>query len=83
MEEDTRTKRSQTEKKRVTRQEPVSNKGPAILESDKDAVIHMLEGTEGYRGDHQEHLRGKGRGIRDAMLLKRNFMKSQGRTRNK
>ena len=42
-------KKSKAEKKQATRQEPVSNKGPAILVSEKDAVIQMLEGTEGHR----------------------------------
>ena len=43
-------KKSKAEKKQVTRQEPVSDKGPAILEREKkDAVIQMLEGTEEYR----------------------------------
>ena len=42
-------KKSKAEKKQVTRQEPVSNEGPAVLESEKDAVIRMMEETEGYR----------------------------------
>ena len=37
------------EKKQVTRQEPVKSESPAILESDKDAVIRMLEENEHYR----------------------------------
>ena len=42
-------KKSKVEKKQVTRQEPVKNEGPAILESDKDAVIWMLPETDEYR----------------------------------
>ena len=42
-------KKSKVEKKQVTRQEPVKNEGPAILESDKDAVVRMLKETEEYR----------------------------------
>ena len=37
------------DKKQVTRQEPLQSEGPAILESDKDAVIRMLEENELYR----------------------------------
>ena len=37
------------EKKQVTRQEPLKSEGPAILESDKDAVIRMLEENEHSR----------------------------------
>ena len=36
-------KKSKVEKKQVTRQEPVRNEGPAFLESEKEAVIRMLE----------------------------------------
>ena len=43
-------KKSKVEKKKqVARQEPVRNEGSAILESDKEAVIQMLEENEGYR----------------------------------
>ena len=42
-------KKSQVEKKQVTRQEPVRNEGPAILESEKEAVIWVWEETEEYR----------------------------------
>ena len=42
-------KKSKVEKKQVMRQEPLKSEGPAILESDKDAVIRMLEETEEYR----------------------------------
>ena len=44
-----RDKKSKVEKKQVTRQEPVRNEGPAILESEKEAVIRMFEETELYR----------------------------------
>ena len=37
------------EKKQVKSQGSVSNEGSAILESDKEAVIRMLEETEEYR----------------------------------
>ena len=42
-------KKSKVEKKQVARQEPVSSEGPVTLESDKEAVIQMLEENEGYR----------------------------------
>ena len=42
-------KKSKVEKKQVLRQEPLKSEGPAILESDKDAVIRMLEENEYYR----------------------------------
>ena len=42
-------KKSKVEKKQVTRQEPVSSEGPVTRESDKEAVIQMLEENEGYR----------------------------------
>ena len=42
-------KKSKCEKKQVTRQEPVRNEGPAILESEKEAVIRVWEETEEYR----------------------------------
>ena len=42
-------KKSKAEKKQVTRQEPVRNEGPAILESEKEAVIRVWEETEEYR----------------------------------
>ena len=42
-------KKSKVEKKQVLRQEPLKSEGPAILESDKDAVIRMLEENELYR----------------------------------
>ena len=42
-------KKSKAEKKPATRQESVSNEGPAILEGEKDAVIRMLEETAEYR----------------------------------
>ena len=42
-------KKSKVEKKQVTGQEPVRNEGPAILESEKEAVIRMLEENEEYR----------------------------------
>ena len=42
-------KKSKVEKKQVMRQEPLKNEGPAILESEKEAVIRMLEETEEYR----------------------------------
>ena len=41
--------KSKVEKKQVMRQEPLKSEGPAILESDKDAVIRMLEENEHYR----------------------------------
>ena len=37
------------EKKQGMKQEPLKNEGPAILESEKEAVIRMLEETEEYR----------------------------------
>ena len=42
-------KKSKVEKKQGMKQEPLKNEGPAILESEKEAVIRMLEGTEEYR----------------------------------
>ena len=42
-------KKSKVEKKQVTRQEPLKNGCPAILESEKEAVIRMLEETDEYR----------------------------------
>ena len=42
-------KKSKVEKKQVTRQEPLKSEGPAILESDKDAVIRMSEENEDHR----------------------------------
>ena len=42
-------KKSKVEKKQVMKQEPLKNEGPAILESEKEAVIRMLEETEEYR----------------------------------
>ena len=42
-------KKSKVEKKQFMRQEPLKNEGPAILESEKEAVIRMLEETEEYR----------------------------------
>ena len=42
-------KKSKVEKKQVMRQELLKNEGPAILESEKEAVIRMLEETEEYR----------------------------------
>ena len=42
-------KKSKVEKKQGMKQEPLKNEGPAILESEKEAVIRMLEETEEYR----------------------------------
>ena len=42
-------KKSKVEKKQGMKQEPLKNEGPAILESEKEAVIQMLEETEEYR----------------------------------
>ena len=42
-------KKSKVEKKQGMKQEPLKNGGPAILESEKEAVIRMLEETEEYR----------------------------------
>ena len=42
-------KKSKVEKKQVTRQETLKSEGPAILESEKEVVIRMLEETEEYR----------------------------------
>ena len=42
-------KKSKVEKKQVMKQEPLKSEGPAILESEKEAVIRMLEETEEYR----------------------------------
>ena len=42
-------KKSKVEKKQVMKQEPLKSKGRAILESEKEAVIRMLEETEEYR----------------------------------
>ena len=44
-----RDKKSKVENTQVTRQEPVRNGSPAILESEKEAVIQMLEETEEKR----------------------------------
>ena len=65
------------EKKRVTRQEPVSNKGPAIPESEKDAVIQMLEGTEGYRDIIRSISEARDEGY-GTNALKVNFMNTPG-----
>ena len=42
-------KKSKVEKKQGMKQEPLKNEGPAILESEKEAVIRMLEENEYYR----------------------------------
>ena len=42
-------KKSKVEKKQGMKQEPLKNEGPAILESENEAVIRMLEETEEYR----------------------------------
>ena len=42
-------KKSKVKKEQVTRQEPVRSGGPAILESEKEAVIRVWEETEEYR----------------------------------
>ena len=42
-------KKSKAEKKQVTGQESVSDKGLAILESEKDKVIQQVEESEEYR----------------------------------
>ena len=42
-------KKNKVEKKQGMKQEPLKNEGPAILESEKEAVIRMLEETEEYR----------------------------------
>ena len=42
-------KKSKVEKKQGMKQEPLKNEGRAILESEKEAVIRMLEETEEYR----------------------------------
>ena len=42
-------KKSKVEKKQGMKQEPLKNEGPAILESEKETVIQMLEETEEYR----------------------------------
>ena len=42
-------KKSEVEKKQGMKQESLKNEGPAILESEKEAVIRMLEETEEYR----------------------------------
>ena len=42
-------KKSKVEKKQGMKQEPLKNEGPAILESEKEAVIQMLEESEEYR----------------------------------
>ena len=42
-------KKSKVEKKQGMKQEPQKNDGPAILESEKEAVIQMLEDNEEYR----------------------------------
>ena len=46
---DSKDKKSKAEKKQVTSQKSVSNEGPAILESEKEAIIQMWEGNEGSR----------------------------------
>ena len=40
--------KDEVEKTQVTRQEPVRSEGPAILDSEREAVIRMLEETEEY-----------------------------------
>ena len=45
-------KKSKVEKKQVTRQEPVKSEGPAILESEREVVIRMLEESEENRGQY-------------------------------
>ena len=42
-------KKSKVKKKQVTREGPVRNEGPVVLESNKEAVIRILEENEGYR----------------------------------
>ena len=42
-------KRTKAEKKQVTGQESVSDKGPAILEIEKDKEIQQIEEDERYR----------------------------------
>ena len=42
-------KKSKAEKRQVTSQKAVSNEGPAILESKKEAIIRMWEENEGNR----------------------------------
>ena len=42
-------KKSKVEKRQVMKQEPLKSEGPAILESEKEAVIRMLEETEEHR----------------------------------
>ena len=42
-------KKSKAEKKQVMSQKAVSNEGPAILESEKEAIIRMWEENEGNR----------------------------------
>ena len=42
-------KKSKAEKKQVTSQKAVSNEGPAILDSEKEAIIRMWEENEGNR----------------------------------
>ena len=42
-------KKGKVEKKQVTSQKAVSNEGPAILESEREVVIRMLEESEEYR----------------------------------
>ena len=51
-------KKSKVEKRQVTIQEPMTHEDPAILESDKDAVIRMLEETEEYRKIVEDVSRG-------------------------
>ena len=48
-EQDERRRKSKVEKKQVTRQETVRSEGPAIPESEREAVVQMLEETEEYR----------------------------------
>ena len=72
-------KKSKVEKKQVARQEPVSSEGPVTLESDKEAVIQMLEENEGYRKIvEKEVMRNTG-----CNASERNSVKSQGWTRAK
>ena len=51
-------KKNKVEKKQVMKQEPLKNEGPAILESEKEAVIRMLERTEEYRKIVEDVSRG-------------------------
>ena len=64
-------KKSKAEKKQVTSEEPVSNKGPAILESEMERVIQSVEEVEREQKDAERKGQGKGDQRRERKKVKR------------